>query len=894
MGNSKDSIRLPRVALIADSNALILSLAQELIKSQCSVAVITDKPSYWKEKHGIRKTGEQIEFLKDKSKKVDQKYNYIIFLNLHQGENKRKIEKKLNLAIELARSNSAKALFIFPYVQRQEFKRQTTVFTEKILGEKEFSVGILYIGQLLNYNLGSLKDDFSRVFEKIRTQKKVLLPKAHKDLYPVSARKVSRKVVRLLLSFGAFGKKTAVISNPVSAGDFFKLLKTEDPELRVEYTNLDWGTPGEGVREKILVKQNLKEEIRKVIGTLGKKKVSLAAKRFEKFKQKKIAKKRKSVKLPRSRVFRSALLFVGVATLPFLFILMSASGLIFAREQALSGNIAISRGALSFSKTTSMVIEVPLRALSETALFSGLVRPFLSISSFLVKASSLGIDGVSLIEDSSDFLTKISGEEVYRTSYYTERLALNLDYFYKEAGFLQGELELLSGVGGELVKKVIGKSSLKRIRNRAFGVKNLVIELAELLGEGRQRTYLVLFQNNLELRPTGGYIDAYALVTFNQGRMIDMSTHSVYTADEKLAGYVEPPEPMTSYLNKESWKLADSNWDPDFPTAAQRAEWFLDKEVDQQVNGVIAIDLEFVKRVLDETLPIRISTVGRQVSGKDLYSLVLKELTKDTTSDSQMKADFFAELLGEVLLSLTKLTEKEKLTIGGVLAEALETRHVQIFLHNRKAQRAISELGWDGAVQAHQCSGNCIFDWVGIVESNFSERPNSFFIKRRAELNVTFEEGVVKKRLLITISNNFPKNEDPGSYSSYIRVLVPSKYGFSPILISSKEGESKVTAEVTNVRGHREAGVFIELAPHEEKSLLFSWEGPVELDFERPGEYRFSWRKQAGTYADPVKLSISFPKGVSFSSYEEAFLTDESVFGYNTELSRDIVSRISW
>ena len=68
----------------------------------------------------------------------------------------------------------------------------------------------------------------------------------------------------------------------------------------------------------------------------------------------------------------------------------------------------------------------------------------------------------------------------------------------------------------------------------------------------------------MELRPTGGFIGSYAIMTFDKGRLAEIVVNDVYTADGQLKGHVDPPEPIRKYLGEGGWFLRDSNWDPDF------------------------------------------------------------------------------------------------------------------------------------------------------------------------------------------------------------------------------------------------------------------------------------------------------------------------------------------
>ena len=150
--------------------------------------------------------------------------------------------------------------------------------------------------------------------------------------------------------------------------------------------------------------------------------------------------------------------------------------------------------------------------------------------------------------------------------------------------------------------------------------------LPYLLGNDKTKTYLILFQNNMELRPTGGFIGSFSLVKFSKGKMVDMPVYDVYTADGQLKGYVEPPTPIRDFLGEANWFLRDSNWDPDFAISAQRAEWFLNKELEIGVDGVVGIDLEIIRSLIKIVGPIKLIDFNQTIDENNMNDVIQKEV----------------------------------------------------------------------------------------------------------------------------------------------------------------------------------------------------------------------------------------------------------------------------
>ena len=57
----------------------------------------------------------------------------------------------------------------------------------------------------------------------------------------------------------------------------------------------------------------------------------------------------------------------------------------------------------------------------------------------------------------------------------------------------------------------------------------------------------------------------------------------------------------------------------------------------------------------------------------------------------------------------------------------------------------------------------------------------------------------------------------------------------------------------------------------------------------------FFWQKQMGVLNDPVSLRINLPAGTQeISSFPRPLLTSEGSISYNTNLSRDLTTQVSW
>ena len=162
-------------------------------------------------------------------------------------------------------------------------------------------------------------------------------------------------------------------------------------------------------------------------------------------------------------------------------------------------------------------------------------------------------------------------------------------------------------------------------------------------GSGRgPRTYLVLAQNNAELRATGGIPTAWATLTVDTGK-ISMSTfgdpprNGLFSQDE--AASVLTAEERNLFSTKMATDYPDINFTPDFPRVADIARQIWHRAGHDGVDGVISVDPVFLQRLLKVAGPVTLSD-GTVMSGDNAEQRILNQIYIDTDTQAE-QTDFF-------------------------------------------------------------------------------------------------------------------------------------------------------------------------------------------------------------------------------------------------------------
>lgn len=283
------------------------------------------------------------------------------------------------------------------------------------------------------------------------------------------------------------------------------------------------------------------------------------------------------------------------------------------------------------------------------------------------------------------------------------------------------------------------------------------VPLVDRLPELLNRDYIILLQNNNELRASGGFMGSYAKLKFRQGVLVETKISDIYNPDGQLLGYVEAPTPIKKAFDFGGWKLRDSNWDVDFTKAAPQIAWFFEQG-GEKADGLIAINLTLVQKILKVTGPIN------RISDKNVWSLAQEKAEANFFPGSTQKQDFLEDLSRSILRS-PKLF---KMLI--VMYQELRNKQILVWMKDPTVQKIVATKFWDGSL------GKPSDGYLYIVDSNLGANKANCCVNRQILEEIDGDQ--VKLTLTYKNNNEFKDPKPPvfwgGDYIDYVRVVVPS------------------------------------------------------------------------------------------------------------------------
>jgi hypothetical protein len=372
--------------------------------------------------------------------------------------------------------------------------------------------------------------------------------------------------------------------------------------------------------------------------------------------------------------------------------------------------------------------------------------------------------------------------------------------------------------------------------------------LPQLTGFKEEKTYLLLFQNNLELRPSGGYLGNFGILKVKNGQVVSSEIHDTNIFDGFGKIKTDPPQPIKDYLKIDNWQMRDANWSPDFPTSAQQAEYFYQIQGGQEeFDGIIGINAVLLPDLLELTGPIYLEEFNKKFESKDVLYQLEYEVEKgyiERGIDPGERKTILKALVKEVLKQLAKKSFWEQKELKDLAFRELDKKNILLFFKDSQIQKVISEFNWQGAVnQSYQD------DYLMIIEANLAAKKSNAFIEREVEYSVDLSGTRPQAELKINYTHQGGQkdwfNDD---YRAYLRIYLPQ--GSWLLEAKGVKDETRFLDELNKTV----FGNWIEIPTGQEKTIEFTYLLPERIKKEL--EYKILVQKQSGIDSFPFKLIL--------------------------------------
>lgn len=396
--------------------------------------------------------------------------------------------------------------------------------------------------------------------------------------------------------------------------------------------------------------------------------------------------------------------------------------------------------------------------------------------------------------------------------------------------------------------------------------------LPGVLGYPEEKHYLLVFQNDTELRPTGGFLSMVGEFVIRDADLITVEVNDVYSLDGPAEATVRPPPPppIRKYIGIDEWYLRDANWSPDFVSAAETIERFYKEEyiaahpqaAEPRIDGIIAVTPRLAEDILRVTGPITIDTYKFDADNlvDELEFQVEKNFIAAGVPFDQRKA-VVGKLFQEMIDRVSSFSLAQLIGLIGNVHRNLDQGSILMLSKDPALQRLILENDWGGRLR------DVRGDYLAVIDANLASLKSDPMVSRSIKYSVVPDGGGLTGKVAVTYVNRGTFTWKTTRYRTYTRVYLPE--GSELIGVAGAMENDKLKdparrpgqADSGSELDRRYFGAFIAVEPGESRTLEFTFKlAPTVVKMASSGDYVLDVDKQAGTLGRGLTLDLDFGK----------------------------------
>ncbi len=351
------------------------------------------------------------------------------------------------------------------------------------------------------------------------------------------------------------------------------------------------------------------------------------------------------------------------------------------------------------------------------------------------------------------------------------KITPRIDDIANELAIVRSEIDKVSP--GHYPSLIFGKKvsnvldNLKNLTDQSVNLitsaRPLIKILPQIVGEPNEKKYLILFQNDKELRPTGGFITAYAVFRLDSGVVHVDTSSDIYSLDATVPNKPVAPAPILKYLaNVPVLNLRDNNLSPDFKVSMTDFYNMYQTAGDYTpVDGIIAIDTHALVSAMDILGDMNVD--GTNFTTKNEPECDCPQVIYQLESIADQPVEGIKAnrkgIIGDLMYAIMSkaFSSSPKLYWGPLfqtMISEMNQKHVLFYMNDAQAQAGFEGLNAAGRVLPFDG------DYFNINEANFGGAKSNMFVSEAVTQDYSVgSDGTVTKTVTVNYKNPYPPSD---------------------------------------------------------------------------------------------------------------------------------------
>jgi hypothetical protein len=363
--------------------------------------------------------------------------------------------------------------------------------------------------------------------------------------------------------------------------------------------------------------------------------------------------------------------------------------------------------------------------------------------------------------------------------------------------------------------------------------------LSRLAAPNGDYKLLLLSQDSMEIRPTGGYIGSFGVIHFFHGT-VELEKYQSFEDLPQPKPAIEAPQDLAVALDERGWRIENVNWWPNFPNSAAAARDMYARQGGDRVDGVIAMTENVMARIVGALGPFQVPGYAKPVTEQGFDKRVLYEVELKKPHDNPRKQ--FLTLLSDMVFQRLFHPKADEIPkIVKAIDASVGAGDLQAWFADPAMQRNVSGTAWSGELP------KTTNDFLMLTEANLTAGKANADLTRHATYQVHRDKnGHLIAHLNVVFRNDGDKSSINEYYNGHLRIYVPKDAKLD-------EGDRSIRDDgVAPDAPYRVFTRNVYVLPHEQQVVDVTYRLP---DSVAPGgNYQLTWLRQPGTTRDALQV----------------------------------------
>ena len=415
-----------------------------------------------------------------------------------------------------------------------------------------------------------------------------------------------------------------------------------------------------------------------------------------------------------------------------------------------------------------------------------------------------------------------------------------------------------------------------------------------LLGKDKPTTYMVMLQNDYEMRANGGFFGSYSVITIDTSDKGDVQNRAqipqgtppgmrarllnipdgaikyrfedIYVPDGQVVGHIDQPAPIQQSFQSGTWRLRDSDWEPDFPTSSRSLRWFMEKGGEISPDIVATLPLSVIKEIVSVVGNFDVPEYQATITPDNFYMFLQGKVELNFFAGSTQKRDVLSAVGHGLIDKMKSLPLTKKYQIASILYKHLLNQNILLNSTNPDFQSFLDTNNYSGKLISPKG------DSYLLVEANMGANKANCCIVRQTDHTISNNNNLIHHQINLSLTNTgTDDNPNPpysysGHYIAYLRFYLPKD--IKNLNIDRHEtmplGRPDIPTTATPASaikyGFTETGFFHTTAIGTTSKIT------INYDLPKTDNYSFTILKQHGLLSSPQSIDL-FGKKFSTNLY---------------------------